>query len=108
MATNRLLPINLQIVGDELAIAWNDGVETFLRLEVLRRACPCASCCGEPDVLGQVFVPESTPLRPESFQLASWAYVGGYAWQPFWADGHSTGLFSYAYLRKLVPVPPPS
>ena len=34
----RLEPINIQQVGDELAIAWNDGTESFLKLELLRRA----------------------------------------------------------------------
>jgi DUF971 family protein len=28
-------------------------------------------------------------------------YVGGYAWQPTWGDGHRTGLYSWNYLRKL-------
>jgi len=27
--------------------------------------------------------------------------VGGYAIHPRWADGHSTGLYSYKYLRRL-------
>ena len=53
----RLEPSNIQQIGDELAIAWNDGTESFLKLELLRRACPCAACGGEPDVLGQVVRP---------------------------------------------------
>ena len=39
--------------GSELALSWSDGVEQFLALEMLRRACPCAVCCGEPDVMGR-------------------------------------------------------
>jgi DUF971 family protein len=41
-------PINFQIIGDELAIKWDDGGEGFIKLELLRRACPCAACsrCG--------------------------------------------------------------
>ena len=35
-----LEPTNIQQIGDELAIAWNDGTELFLKLEVLRRAAP--------------------------------------------------------------------
>ena len=45
----RLEPTNIQQIGDELAIAWNDGTESFIKLETLRRACPCAACGGEPD-----------------------------------------------------------
>ncbi len=44
-------PTNIQQIGEELAIAWNDGTESYLKLEMLRRACPCAACGGEPDVL---------------------------------------------------------
>ena len=50
----RLEPTNIQQIGDELAVAWNDGTESFVKLEMLRRACPCAACGGEPDVLGYV------------------------------------------------------
>ena len=53
----RLEPNNIQQIGDELAIAWNDGTESFLKVELLRRACPCAACGGEPDVLGQIVRP---------------------------------------------------
>ena len=40
----RLAPANLQVIGDELAIAWNDGTETFLKLEDLRRATQVMAC----------------------------------------------------------------
>ncbi len=92
---------NLQLVGHELAIAWSDGVESYLALEFLRRACPCAECGGEPDVLGNVVRPEIT-YEARSFELLSWQLVGGYAVQPKWADGHRTGLYSYQYLRRLA------
>lgn len=96
----RLEPINIQQVGDELAIAWNDGTESFLKLELLRRACPCAACGGEPDVLGNTLRPQLT-YTDKSFQLISFDLVGGYALQPRWADGHSTGIYSFTYLRRL-------
>jgi DUF971 family protein len=93
-------PNNIQQIGDELAIAWNDGTESFLKLELLRRACPCAACGGEPDVLGRI---ARRPVRytDQSFQLAGFDLVGGYALQPRWADGHSTGIYSFTYLRRL-------
>jgi len=37
----------------------------------------------------------------ESFQLTGFDIVGGYALQPRWADGHSTGIYSFTYLRRL-------
>ena len=88
------------IIGEELAIRWKDGVETYIRLEDLRRWCPCAVCAGEKDLLGRQYGGSPT-LSPNSFVLKSCAPVGGYALQPVWADGHSSGIFSYEYLRSL-------
>lgn len=93
---------NTAIVGQELALAWSDGAEGYYSLEALRKACPCANCQGEPDALGRVVRPRST-FGPKSFILASWETIGGYALQFRWADGHSTGIYSYQYLRKHVP-----
>ena len=98
------MPLDLhrvELIGQELAIQWKDGEETFLSLETLRRACPCAACGGEPDVLGRVDRPAVRYL-PESFRLEGFAPVGGYALQLRWGDGHSTGIYSFAYLRRLA------
>jgi DUF971 family protein len=96
----RLEPTNIQQIGDELAISWNDGKESYLNLQMLRGACPCAACGGEPDVLGNVARPDVS-YTDKSFQLTSFDLVGGYALQPRWADGHSTGIYSFTYLRRL-------
>jgi DUF971 family protein len=98
----RLEPTNIQQIGSELAIAWNDGTESYFNLELLRRACPCAACGGEPDVLGNVSSRLGGMSYTEnSFQLSGLDLVGGYALQPRWADGHSTGIYSFTYLRRL-------
>ena len=96
---------NLQIIGKELAIVWSDGHETYLPLEAVRKACPCAVCNGEPDVLGRGDKPE-VKYTPASFELASYEMVGGYGWQPKWADGHATGIYSVGYLCRLDPSAP--
>jgi len=96
----RLEPTNIQQIGDELAIVWNDGTESYLDLEFLRRACPCAACGGEPDVLGNVARPD-VKYSDDSFRLAGFDLVGGYALQPRWYDGHNTGIYSFQYLRRL-------
>lgn len=93
-------PTTIQKIGTELAIAWSDGTESYLPLEALRRACPCATCGGEPDVVGRVVRPDLT-YTPESFDLAGWEMIGGYGFQPQWADGHKTGIFTFPYLRRL-------
>jgi DUF971 family protein len=96
-----LAPTNIQQIGEELAIQWNDGTESFLGLEFLRRACPCAGCGGEPDVLGNISRP-NVIYSEASFDLKGFSLVGGYALQPQWADGHGTGIYSFAYLRRLA------
>ena len=96
----RLEPTNIQQIGGELAIVWNDATESFVKLEPLRRACPCAACGGEPDVLGNTLRPHLT-YTDKSFQLIGFDLVGGYALQPRWADGHSTGIYTFTYLRRL-------
>jgi DUF971 family protein len=93
--------MNLQQIGPELAIKWDDGQESFIAIEKLRRACPCAGCIGERDVMGTLHKGPDQPLTQKSFELKSLDLVGGYALQPVWADGHSSGLFSFEYLRRL-------
>ena len=87
-------------INKELSIAWSDGKESYIPLETLRRACPCANCQGEPDARGVVIRPEVS-YRENSFELLRWEVVGGYALEFFWKDGHSTGIYSYDYLRGL-------
>ncbi|MEA3210151.1 MAG: hypothetical protein QOE70_3208 [Chthoniobacter sp.] len=97
----RLFPTKIQPIGTELAIAWSDDTESYLSLEALRRACPCAACGGEPDVLGNIDRPDVT-YTPQSFTLTGCQVVGGYALQPAWGDGHGTGLYTFPYLRRLA------
>jgi DUF971 family protein len=96
----RLEPKNIQQIGNELAIQWNDGTESYFALEMLRRACPCAACGGEPDVLGNIMRP-NVSYTGGSFELAGFEIIGGYAVQPRWRDGHVTGIYSFQYLRRL-------
>jgi DUF971 family protein len=97
----RLEPKNIQQIGNELAIQWNDSAESYLGLEMLRRACPCAACGGEPDVLGNIMRP-NVSYSDDSFVLSGFEIVGGYAVCPRWRDGHSTGIYSFQYLRRLA------
>ncbi len=95
-------PLDLQIIGNELAVKWDDGVEGFVPLEKLRRACPCAACKGEKDILGNVYKGPDRPLTPAAFRLARIVNVGSYAVQPVWGDGHNTGIYPFDYLRRLA------
>ncbi|MBG68856.1 MAG: hypothetical protein CMN06_01820 [Roseibacillus sp.] len=91
---------NIGVVQDELAIAWSDGEESFITVERLRRACPCASCQGEPDATGRVVRPEVS-YTERSFVLNSYEPIGGYALLVRFEDGHATGIYPFKYLREL-------
>ena len=93
-------PTDVQQIGEELAIKWEDGSESFLSLENLRRACPCAGCKGEMDVMGNLYKNPERPLTPAAFRLVRLERVGTYALQPVWEDGHATGIYSFDYLRR--------
>jgi len=92
------------VIGSELALRFSEGEELYLPLDLLRRACPCAACQGEPDALGRVLRPVQQ-IGPRGFELLRFEAVGGYALQLFWADGHSTGIYSYDYLHRLALLP---
>jgi DUF971 family protein len=80
-----------------LLVKWKDGSASEIPWAKLRDACPCAECTnvhGAPDPLRLKLAPNT--------QLVSVDYVGNYAIQPRWGDGHSTGLFTWMYLRDLA------
>ena len=87
-------PMDVQQIGEELAIKWEDGSESFIPLEKLRRACPCAGCKGEMDVMGNLHQSPERPLTPAAFRLVRVERVGTYAVQPVWADGHTSSRAS--------------
>src|SRR5215208_1756868 len=98
-------PVDLQQIGNELAIKWQDGTESFISLEKLRRHCPCAGCKGEMDIMGNVYKGPERALTPRAFELQRLVMVGTYAVQPMWADGHGTGLYSFDYLEQIAKAP---
>ena len=89
-----------EVIGQEMALVWSDGRESFIPLEKLRRACPCAGCGGEADVMGNVERPHVS-YNIHSFQIRSFRFIGGYALQPTWNDGHDSGLYPLRLLRAL-------
>lgn len=94
-------PLDIQIIGGELAVKWDDGSENFIALEKLRLCCLCAGCKGETDIMGNVYKNSGQKLPSSAFQLVRIDSVGGYAIQPVWADGHATGIYSFDYLHRI-------
>jgi DUF971 family protein len=98
-------PQDIQQIGEELAIKWEDGSECFISLGKLRKCCPCAGCKGEMDVMGNLYKNPERPLSPAAFRLVRIERVGTYAVQPVWADGHATGIYSFDYLKRVAETP---
>lgn len=83
--------------GTRLRITWEDGEVSEYRPRFLRMRCPCAGCVDEMTgvrTLTEDQVPEG--VYPEAIH-----YVGRYALQFVWSDGHSTGIYPFELLRKL-------
>ena len=95
-------PREVLFIGKELAIVWDDGKEDYIPLETLRRACPCALCKGERDIMGNLYKGPDRPYTPASFQLVGHRRVGGYALQIDWADRHNDGIYSWDTLREIA------
>ncbi len=93
-------PTDIQAIGTELAIRWDDGVESFISFALLRAASPSAEVRGERDIFGQQYGGEA---RKDYTGVAvkGWEQIGNYAIRFDFSDGHRTGLYSYELLRKL-------
>lgn len=82
-----------------LLVEWSDGVTRRLPFDVLRRACPCAACRGELGFAGRFAT--DPDLHPGEDELADISLVGAYGLNAVWADGHSTGIYTFDHLRRL-------
>ena len=97
-------PEDVQIIGDEVAIRWSDGAETFVTAERLRAASPSAETQGERDVFGNQWG-GGKKADHSGVRVLGWEQIGNYAIRFQFSDGHGTGLYTYDYLRKLGETP---
>lgn len=93
-------PKNMQLIGSELAIAWEDGKESYIDSPKLRANSPSASVSGEKDIFGTQYGGEAGKDHSQ-VEIESWTPVGSYAFRFRFSDGHNTGIYSYDLLRKL-------
>jgi len=93
-------PKNMQLIGTELAIVWEDGEESYIPSSTLRANSPSASVSGEKDIFGTQYGGESGKDYSQ-VEIESWTPVGNYAFRFHFSDKHNTGIYSYDLLRKL-------
>jgi len=99
--TNKPTNIHADRPARTLTIEWADGHASAYGLTELRWLCPCAFCRGEAGQPGWL---DSDPtLSGDQLELADVSLTGNYALQPVWADGHSSGFYSFEHLRRNCP-----
>lgn len=94
-------PVDIQVIGEEVAIRWDDGLESYFPFERLRAASPSASNQGERDIFGNQYG-GGGPRKFPGVKVVGWDRVGNYAIRFDFSDGHNSGLYSYDYLRALA------
>lgn len=81
---------------EQLVIDWPDGHHSEYALTDVRAACPCAECDSRRRNSGQVAPAASSAVKDMQ-------YVGNYAVQFVWGDGHSFGIYPWDLLRRICP-----
>ncbi len=99
MRDPRIVPEEIGPSADEskLRIVWKDGVVSEFVPRYLRQLCPCAGCVDEMTGV-RTLAPESVG---EGVYPVAIHYVGRYALQLVWSDGHDTGFYTFEYLREI-------
>lgn len=90
-----------EVINDMLLVSFSDGSESVVSLKLLRDRCPCASCAGETDALGNIYKSQPQQLTEKSYVLSGLQPVGYYGIRPFWSDSHNTGIFTIELLKEL-------
>ena len=110
----RRKPASIKIhvsTGAGVDIAWSDGHASHYEFDYLRDHCPCATCDDERRKKAEISQHVSggtgaaaalTMFKPKPKARAAKA-VGNYAVQVDFTDGHTTGIYSYDYLREICP-----
>jgi DUF971 family protein len=89
-----------------IKIDWKGGHHSDYPLAYLRDECPCASCTGAHGTEPQKTSYSSEPANPFQMytpvlKMLNVEPIGAYAVKIEWSDGHSTGIYSFDYLRRI-------
>ncbi len=99
-----LRPVRLERRGETtIVIHWSDGQTRQYTLRELRDQCPCATCRehrSQPPATPPL-LPVLTPQEARPLGLVAMKPVGHYAYSIEFSDGHSTGIYTFDYLRQL-------
>jgi DUF971 family protein len=79
--------------GEIVEIDWADGHTSPIPNALLRGYCPCAGCQGHSGAI--TFRPGGNSVIDDIDE------VGNYGLSFTWGDGHASGIYQWAYLRRL-------
>lgn len=97
-----LMPSRVKrVTGFQTDIVWNDGHFSSYPSWYLRENCPCASCVEE--FTGRRLILQGS--IPSTLERVDVELVGNYALSFTWSDGHSTGIYTFDFLRRICPCP---
>ena len=112
----RKKPANVKIhvsTGAGVDITWTDGHASHYDFIYLRENCPCATCGDErAKKAAEIPAPSGTTAPTASSVLPMYKpkpgargaqAIGHYAIKIEFTDGHSTGIYSFDYLRTMCP-----
>ncbi len=94
-------PLSIEQISDQvIAVKWDDGKESILFADKLRKDCPCATCKDNKEEKS------NNPFKilksnPNTVSFLSWEYVGNYALRFGFSDNHSTGIYTYDLLTEI-------
>lgn len=92
----------IQFIGTEVAIKFEDESEGYIPMDSLRSLSPSAETQGERDLMGEQISPDQKGRDFSGVNVTGWAPVGGYAIQFTFSDGHNTGIYSFDYLKEIT------
>jgi len=87
-----------------LSILWDDGHQSIYLYEDLRKECPCASCNQiRKSTQEKSSFKRAIPITIDNLEITprSIEPVGQYAIRFYWSDRHSTGIYTFQFLREL-------
>ncbi|QDV09685.1 hypothetical protein Poly30_52430 [Planctomycetes bacterium Poly30] len=82
----------------KITFDWQDGVSNGASAAAIRRGCPCAHCIDEHT--GRPLLDPSSV--PDHLTQKEVVLVGNYAISIVFSDGHRTGIFTWANLRRIA------
>lgn len=93
-------PVHIKVIEKKkLFFKWDDGSKFDIPLEKLRGSCPCATCLAERERRGNSYI---QIFNDNQVRIANIVEVGSYAIGITWKDGHNTGIYEFAFLKKLA------